>query len=95
MKAKDTMIAYNPDTGEVKVGPWPDNTGWSDGPYSTTGACYLNRHKYPKCFKMMVFIDAIHLIVRDKMDPMTVHKALLAIDEYVDGCSDDMPGIKR
>jgi hypothetical protein len=95
MKAKNSMIAYNTETGEVRVGPWPDKTQWSRPFPAATGACYLDRHKHPAQWKMMVFIDAIHIIVREKIDPMTVHNALLAIDEYVDGCADDMPGIKR
>ena len=39
-----------------------------------------------------MFIEAIHLIIRDKVDPVAVHNALLELDEYRDGLSSDMPG---
>lgn len=45
--------------------------------------------------KMMVFIEAMHLIIRDKCNPMAVHNALLELQEYRDGCSDDIPEINR
>jgi len=41
---------------------------------------------------MIVFVEAMHLIVRDRCDPQAVHRALLGLDEYRSGCSDDMPG---
>jgi len=93
MKSAKAMIAWNPNTNEIKVGPWPDSTGWSKNYSMTSGACYLSRHRKPNIWKMMNFIDAIHIIIRDKVDPMAVHNAMLVLDEYVDGCSDDMPGI--
>jgi hypothetical protein len=43
----------------------------------------------------MVFINAMHMIVRDKCDPAVVHHVLSELDEYKDGCSDDMPDIAK
>ena len=42
--------------------------------------------------KAHVYILAMHLIVRDNVDPIAVHRALLELDEYRAGCSTDMPG---
>lgn len=38
---KDWMVAWNLDGDEsVKVGPWPDLDGWSQGYSMTAGCCY-------------------------------------------------------
>ena len=37
----------------------------------------------------------MHLIVRDECDPMAVHRAMMKIDEYRDGCAGDMPGMEQ
>ena len=34
----DWMVAWNPGSGEVDIGPWPDRTGWSDAYQMTRGA---------------------------------------------------------
>lgn len=93
MNAKDAMLCWNPGTDEVALVPWPDTTDLSGRYFGTALACYTNVQK--KDFeqrKAQVFIDAMHLIIRDKCDPMAVHKTLLGLDEYRDGCSEDMPG---
>jgi hypothetical protein len=96
MTYKTAMLVWNPGTSEVLVGPWPDRSGWSKPYKMSSGACYkIRAGKSKQYYKMMAFIDAMHLIVRDKVDPIAVHNAMLSIDEYRDGCSDDMPGIHR
>jgi hypothetical protein len=45
--------------------------------------------------KTKVFINAMHMIVRDKCDPEVVHRVLSELEEYQDGCADDMPGIAK
>ena len=38
---KDWMVAWNLDGDKsVKVGPWPDSDGWSQGYSMTAGCCY-------------------------------------------------------
>lgn len=55
-------------------------------------ACYAKvRRMTPAARRAMVFIEAMHLIVRDKCDPIAVHKALLKLTEYRSGLADDMP----
>ena len=88
------MVAWTPGEPEtVEVGPWPDETGWSD-PYSfTTGCCELVRHKWNEDRKvMMMFIDFHTLIVRDGIDPQAAHRKFLKIDEYRRRISPDIDG---
>lgn len=101
MNLLNTMICWIPDTDDVFLHPWPDNrddlgrkekeTGKH---YMTGGACYTAIHKMSfEKRKMHVFIEAIHMIVRDECDPIAVHKALLGLDEYNDGLAADVPGV--
>lgn len=89
------MLCWNPDSDQVAVVRWPDGNRRS-APYQMTAlACNHDLHEMNfKQRKLMVFIEAMHLIVRDKVEPMAVHRALLALDEYRDGCSPDMPGLE-
>lgn len=78
--------------------PYPDSVGLQDklGLSMSWRACNFYLHDLPfEVRKCEVFIKAVHLIVRDGCDPGAVHQALLGLEEYEDGCSDDMPGIKR
>ena len=99
MKLMECMIAWDPPAqGEplgqrVEVGPWPDESGWSDAYVSTTGACYVDRHKAEPWQQVaMLFIDFHGLVVGDRMDPQVVHQAFLAIDEYRARIAPDIPG---
>lgn len=86
------MICWRPETGEMKLVTWPDKQGLSRG-WSTHGACWHEiRHDSFHNRKCRVFIEAMHLIVRDGLDAKKLHEMLLALEEYRDGCSDDMPG---
>ena len=42
-----------------------------------------------------VFTQAMHLIVRDGIDPQRLHHLLLELDEYRNVCSFSMPGIDQ
>ena len=94
MKATEVMLCWNPGTSEVALIRWPDTARLSAAYQCSALASYIETHEMSKKErKMMVFITAMHLIVRDKCDPMAVHQALLGLEEYVDGCADDMPGV--
>lgn len=96
MNAKNGMLCWNPGTSEVIVVPWPDVDRKSKKYKMSCLACYSEvRAMSEERRKAMVFIEAVHLMVRDKCDPMAVHQAMLSLDEYIDGCSHDMPGIDR
>lgn len=90
---KNTMVCWNPGTDQVALIPWPDTQGVGDKYMMSALACYshVQEMSFVKS-KAMAFIQAIHLIVRDKCDPMAVHNAMLGLEEYRDGCSYDMPG---
>jgi hypothetical protein len=89
---KNAMLLWNPGPeGEVEVVPWPSNER-RDLMYSAL--CGLGNAS-PIERKAMVFIEAMHLIVNWKCDPIKVHKALLNLEEYRDGCSDEMLRVER
>ncbi|MFM0514248.1 hypothetical protein [Paraburkholderia sp. RL17-373-BIF-A] len=88
----NTMLCWNP-RGDVCLIPWPDTTGESDAFERTSGACYT--HIETAGFeqrKAHAFIAAMHLIIRDGCDPVTVHCALLGLDEYRDGLAPELVG---
>jgi len=89
--ATNGMLCWDPETDQVAVIRWPD-TGDRSRPYSMTGlACesYVREADFEQR-KAIVFIEAIHLIVRDRCDPDAVHRALLNLEEYQDGLADDL-----
>lgn len=96
LPAAQAMLCWNPGTDQVAVVDWPDEQGKSR-PYLMTGlACYVfSRPPTHEQWRQKVFMEAVHLIVRDKCDPMAVHRALLRINEYRSGLSDDMPRCGR
>lgn len=102
--AKNTMLCWNPtwldedlgyELGKVALVPWPGRGRGKEYRMSSLACDVDVRESSFKQRKAKVFMDAIHLIVRDGIDPEVVHQALLGLEEYRDGCSDDMPGINR
>jgi hypothetical protein len=93
MKFTEAMIAWNPGTDEIAVGPWPDSTRWSDAYKFTTGACLMELHKMqPETQRAMLFIHFNTIVVRDCVSPQVAHRAFLAIDEYRLAISPDQLG---
>lgn len=91
MKAKESIIAWNSNSDEVKVGPWPDRTGWSRFYEMTGGAAFAHMHELSHDqLKAYLFIEAMSMIIEDKVDPFAVHRALLELDEYRDAYSENM-----
>lgn len=89
--ATNTMLVWNPGTSDVKLVAWPDSDGRSYNFVMSSLACYSHfREASFEQRKCLVFIEAMHLIVRDRCDPVAVHNALLDLEEYRDGCADDM-----
>jgi len=90
--AQNSMLCWRPGTSDVCLVAWPDESSLAKG-YMTTLACNSEFHKMSfEQRKAQVFIESMHLIIRDKVDPMAVHKTLLRLEEYRDGCADDMIG---
>jgi hypothetical protein len=93
MKMSEAMVAWDPDTGGVRVGPWPDRIGWSDSYPMTDGACEARIHAMPPDQQVaQVFILFHALVVRDGIPPDAAHRAFLAIDEFRAHISPDIPG---
>ncbi len=91
INAKNHMLCWTPKTSNVALVEWPDKFGRSLQYRSTALACYSNIQKMNfEQRKTMVFITAMHLIVRDGCPANVVHNVLLDLDEYRDGCADDM-----
>lgn len=82
-----------PPKGAVKVGPWPDETGWSDGYDMTTGCCNFVRHDRDLWEKVALMFIAFHtLVVGDGIDPKAAHREFLQIDEFRRRISPDIKG---
>ena len=91
------MVAWIPGEPEaVKVGPWPDRTGWSrrlGQSAFTAGCCEMARHDWPEDRKvLMLFLDFHTLVVRDGINPQAAHREFLKIDEYRRRISSDIDG---
>lgn len=94
MNLTNTMVCWNPDSTEIALVPWPDRVGASDNYDFTEGACdsKYDRKNFEHR-KMLVFILAMQMIIRDNMPPNLVHSVLLSLEEYKDGLADDVPGV--
>jgi len=93
MNATNAILLWNPLSGAVLLKPWPEADRLHQG-YQSGLACYaaVRRSNFEQR-KTTVLIEAIHLVVRDGIDPQKLHAVLLGLDEYRDACSDDMPGM--
>lgn len=95
MNATDTMLLWNLKTGDVLLKPWPEPDRKHES-YRSGLACYTDvRNASFEQRKAMVLIEAMHLIVRDGIDPQRLHQVLMGLEEYRDACADDMPGIQQ
>lgn len=92
MRFLDCMVAWDRQPMRVKVGPWPDETGWSDAYAMTDGACFTAYHEMTLDERLAaIFILFTLIVVGEGLDPKIVHQAFLAIDEYRDALPQDMP----
>ena len=96
MKLKDAAIYWDPRPGgRCVVAPFGRETVVTRALPCSTGSvhtkvCTLS----PVKARAFVLAEALHMIIRDGLDPQTVHKALLEIDEYRTACANDMPGVQ-
>jgi hypothetical protein len=84
--AKTTILCWNPDSDEVALFAWPDTNQLSRHYKRTSLACFsgFSESSFEKR-KAQIFIEAMHLIIRDGCSPAAVHNALLGLKEYRDG----------
>lgn len=95
MDARNFMLCATPNSDRAALVPWPDYAGASDEYEYTLLACSeAFRSLGFEGRKKMIFIEAMHLIVGDGVDPQALHKALLGLPEYRDALAPDMPGAK-
>jgi len=93
VKLMESMVAWDPRTDRIRVGPWPDKRGWSDDYLYTTGACELRRHDMSDVKQQqMMFIDFHTIVVRDKVPVDVAHFEFRKIDEYRQLISRNIPG---
>jgi hypothetical protein len=79
------MIAYNPGSAKIEVGPWPDETGWSDRYHSTVGACfgYFGPPEVRVERRLVqMLLEFHHAVVRDRVPVDAAHAAFWLIEEY-------------
>ena len=95
MKLKEALIAWDPDSGKVKVGYWPDKTGWSKEYLMSGGACYTEyRDANEKEAMLYIHRDMTTLVIRDNINPLIVHNEFLKIEEYEKCLTPDTPRAK-
>lgn len=93
MKYPETMIAWNSNSNEIKVGPWPDATGWSRNYSFTTGANNMAIHDLSNDQQVAnLFVNFNKVVVRDGVGVNAAHKAFLKIAEYRQFIAPDMDG---
>jgi hypothetical protein len=104
MKAHEAVIAWtpkfwsdHPTVGQATVRNISgQRLGWLNDYKSSIGAISSNWKKLKgDALTKMVFVEFVTLVVRDGLDPMEVHKAFLAIDEYAQTISMDTPGARE
>jgi hypothetical protein len=100
VKMLQLMVAWTPTSGEpaegetpgdIKVGPWPDEDGWSDNFSFTDGACTSYWHEVDASELAAQIFILFNAVVLDGVDPHKAHNAFLAIDEYCERIPPDMP----
>ena len=93
MNLKNIMILWNPNLNgsptEINIVP----VGCDDRSYLfSMGGNYAHVQQMTQTEKTRyLFIEAMKLIIRDNMDPRTVHNIFCEIKEYRDGLSHDTP----
>lgn len=96
MKLIEAMLCWNPGKAEVMVVSHTDPREiiTADKLQNSSLACYGVWESLTAARRReLMLMEALQLIVRDKCDAEAVHRALLRIDEYVEFCADDMPGL--
>lgn len=85
----EIMIGWDPATGEIEVGPWPDTTGWSRR-WSYAAGAWVLRDPDERGIKLNLGFLFRVMVIRDKMPPAIVDEALMEIKEYHELCRDQL-----
>ena len=99
MKYNEALIAWNPNTDQIQVGPLlqSDDYDWTESPVRyvcTGGAASSHMAKCKDGWRgvAMMLIEFHTIVVGDRVPVEAAHKAFLAIDEYRKRISSDIPG---
>jgi len=88
---KEVMILYKPNSNDVKIVRWPDKE--SRQGYRSIGACCRKtREQNLASAQRCLFGDVMAMIIRDGVNPIAAHNALLGLREYRKILPCDMPG---
>ncbi|GAN52303.1 putative cycloisomaltooligosaccharide glucanotransferase [Methylobacterium sp. ME121] len=89
---EDTLIAFTPRSeaagfrstvGQIKLGPYPDKTGWADAYACHIGGPELTIHCPNKAQIDALVLRDFHLLVAEHgMKPVDVHNALMDLIEF-------------
>jgi hypothetical protein len=97
MKAKDAVLYWNPrgpeglsyDVEVANINSHADRSGY----VCSSLAAWTEYRETDDIHRLaFIFIEAVHLMVRDGVHPKNVHDALLSIDEYRTAIAPDLAG---
>jgi hypothetical protein len=95
MNLKDALIAWNPESDQIRVGSLVSgkDQDWTL-PYGMTGgAAYIEvRSMTGQTAKMRVMSDFIGIVVRDGVCAQAAHREFSKIEEYCEAVPQDMFG---
>jgi len=94
MRFKECIIAWDDDTGEIKVGPWPPETNLTRHLPCSIGAPFYDKMG-ARQQALKVFVEFACLAVKSGLTVDALHKAFLSIDEYRWLIAEDMKGSKE
>lgn len=96
MKLKDALIAWNPETDQIKVDSLRLNwsTRWDAAYEMTTGGCNAEvQDMSDLSARHCVLSEFVTIVVRDRVDIDAAHREFLKIDEYRRAIPSDVPGV--
>lgn len=97
MKLRDALIAWNPNSDEIEVGPllYDGDADWTTSYAYTGGAAYVVvRGLSGDMARLRVMSTFIGIIVRDGVSPAAAHREFIKIEEYRASIPEDMEGAK-
>ncbi len=90
------MLLYVPGTDKalmVEIGTPTGNFRWKGYSENSTGACFAHyRNREPIDQLATLIVNGMQAIIRDGVDPMSIHEALCQVKDYRDSLAADVPG---
>ena len=94
MDARKTLIAWNPGTDQIKVGPLikGESLDWSFEYRCTGGAAYIwSRSAKAEVIRSWLKAEFIAIVFRDAVCPYAAYREFSKIKQFVDAVPPDMP----